>query len=703
MYFILITLLLNGVISQAPIPNFRPPAVPLINMDPYMNIYSMSDNLYDDWTKYWPGTIKAFVGLVRVDGVAYRWMGPSTEAGGSLPDPIPQKSVTVYPTRTVYTFSNPQINLEVTFTTPMIPNDLDSLRPITYLTMKVTSNDGNSHHVQLYYDNTAEIAVNKVSENVDWQRSNINNTLNVMQIGTQAQQIFGLSGDAVGINWGYFYVASPFSKDSLSTMTQCIGGALEVRNQFINFGTSFPGDDNRKPRPASDDWPVLSIVWNFTVTGTNVVEKYVIMSYDDIFSIQYFGQNFPAYWRKDANNNIDDYPSMMMMSFDATQQLLWDAYNSYDESLSNAEAYDHKLLIKLAQVGGDEYATLGALAFRQVMAGSKLVWNTQLQQSWYFMKEISSDGDLSTVDVIFPASPFFIYTNPTLLAKLLLPILAYGNNETSNSYYNYTNVWAPHHLGYYPIGNILTKDQENMPVEETGNLLLMITAVELLQPTTAFYPHYWPLLKQYAEYLVSVLPDPGDQLCTDDFMGPSPHNANLAAKGIVALAAFSQLCLKYNEPHWAKYYKYISEAFVEKWMIMANDTNHYKLEYDKDNTWSLKYNIAFQKILGLNVFPDREVIDVELDYYLQQQSNRFGVPLDNRAKFTKLDWLSWVSAMSNNATYSQSLIKAIYDFADNTPSRVPLCDWYYTDTAAQAGFQARTVVGGLYIHMCTVH
>jgi hypothetical protein len=97
----------------------------------------------------------------------------------------------------------------------------------------------------------------------------------------------------------------------------------------------------------------------------------------------------------------------------------------------------------LEQAGGQKYATIAALAYRQCAGGTKLVWNTKEKKLWYFMKEISSDGDLSTVDVIYPASPFFLHFNPELLRLLLVPLLEYANNETS-VLYNFP--WAPHHL-----------------------------------------------------------------------------------------------------------------------------------------------------------------------------------------------------------------------------------------------------------------
>lgn len=72
------------------------------------------------------------------------------------------------------------------------------------------------------------------------------------------------------------------------------------------------------------------------------------------------------------------------------------------------------------------------------------------------MKEISSDGDVSTIDVIFPASPLILYLNPNLLYLLTLPLMEYANNDTSKygKYSSYNYIWAPHHLGYWPICNI---------------------------------------------------------------------------------------------------------------------------------------------------------------------------------------------------------------------------------------------------------
>ncbi|KAH3765162.1 hypothetical protein Pelo_2994 [Pelomyxa schiedti] len=124
--------------GSAPVAGFRPPAVPLINWDPYMNIYSFSDKLTDSWPVLWTGTVKAFVGMLRIDGVAYRFMGPQSQDGGTLPDPMDQISVKVYPTQTEYIFSKAGVQLTLTFTTPKIAESTYDYisRPITYLQYK---------------------------------------------------------------------------------------------------------------------------------------------------------------------------------------------------------------------------------------------------------------------------------------------------------------------------------------------------------------------------------------------------------------------------------------------------------------------------------------------------------------------------------------------------------------------------------------
>jgi hypothetical protein len=660
--------------TGVPIPSFRPPSVPLIVNDPYFSVWQPSDNLTDAWSELWDGTTKAFAGIIRIDGNAFRFMGPS----GGIPvnTPMQQISVTVYPTNTVYVFQQAGIQLTVTFTTPLLPWSLDLLsRPVTYLTLQAQSYDGKAHSVQIYYDNTAEIAVNTVSENVVWGGNKTNGGLLDLWIGTSAQPLLQNPGDAVGIDWGYFHVAT-YAGDS--SMTYSMNQANTTRATFASSGTLPPSVFNG-PIPCNQNWPVLSIAFDLGTVTSSPVSKVLLLAYDDIYSLNFFGTMMKSYWHQ---------------LFDDIHALLDQAALDYKMIITETQSFDTNVLTKMQQIGGNEYATLTALAYRQCVGGTKMTWNPEKNLPWYFMKEISSDGDVSTVDVIFPASPLFLYFNATLLGYQLLPIFAYANNETSNPY---SLVWAPHHLGTWPVADIQTSQQENMPIEETANMLLMIAAIakQTNYDVVLKNPAYWALLQQWGDYLVSALPDPGDQLCTDDFEGPTPHDANLAVKGILGIAAFGKLNEFIGNTTAAKQYYQIASKYVEDWIVLANpnNTDHYRLRYDLPG-WSLKYNMVFQNILDVFVFPD-SVMEMEISYYMENL-HPYGIPLDVRSDYSKLDWQSWIAAQAQDPQDWALIINGIYQFAQNTPQRVPLTDWYFTSTPNQKGFRARTVVGGLW-------
>ena len=374
--------------------------------------------------------------------------------------------------------------------------------------------------------------------------------------------------------------------------------------------------------------------------------------------------------------------------------MLATAFNDYDAALAACELFDTQQLQALTTAGGAEYATFTALSHRQVTGATAVVWNEARQSVWAYMKEISSDGDISTVDVIYPASPFFVLYAPELLKQMLLPILAYGQNETDIPY---VLPWAPHHLGFWPVADINSYEQEQMPMEESANLLIMLAAIAQQQGNNVSYlKPYWPALTQWANYLNVSLPDPGIQTCTDDFEGPSPHNVNLALKGILGLGSFALLLNASGQPQEAALYQAAAEDYVQQWLKMGldNSGDHYRLQYNLNNTFSIKYNLMWQYVLNFNYFP-RSVADTEIAYYLTH-TNQYGVPLDSRGALTKVDWVSWAAAFASKQNDAESLFHSLYVFANRTESRVPFSDYYNTKTNRQIGFQARPVLGGLW-------
>lgn len=671
--FISSLLAMAGVGGQLT-PGFRPPSVPLLVVNPYFSVWSNADNLYDDFTRHWTGAVNCFTGMISIDGKPYRFMSKDSDLPDSV---ITQKSVQVYPTRTVYEFASQGIQLIVTFTTPSLPNFVEyGSLPISYISFNVSSTDGQTHDVRLYYDNTAEIAVSDVLEKVSWSRTAVKlDGYITMRTGTVSQQFPGKGSDR--INWGYFYVSVP-DESSLQTSMTNVG---DSRVAFAN-GKPLPSDDPNQPRPCSDKWPGLVIAWDLGKVGSTAVSKYVTVAYDQVDSILYFGTAMIPYWR----HVYQSLPGMLLF-----------AHENCTGIVNKCTETDSTVMGTLGKLGGSNYTSIASLVWRQAVGGTESVWNNVTNKEWRFMKEISSDGDVSTVDVLFPASPLFIWQSPQPFYLMLEPLLAYTNNETIKYGLNipYNLAWCPHHLGHWPVCNLPPNHQEQMPIEETGNILIMLAAIAKSDPTWLLnaVAKYEGVLKVFGDYLVSSLPDPANQICTDDFEGPSPHNVNLAAKGIVGLGAYSYILRLDNQTDKADYYLKIAQSYAQYWINHSLDGDHYKLQYNLPGSWSLKYNLMYQKLLGFELFP-QNVFDSEEMYY-QTKMNEYGVPLDDRADFTKSDWMMWVAAMGNQEQF-QLLVDKLYLFATSTPDRVPFTDWYYTSTGKRKGFIARPVMGGLY-------
>jgi hypothetical protein len=650
--------------------DFRPPAVPLAACDPYFSIWSAADRLTDDVTRHWTGTEQPLTGLVRIDGRAYRIMG-------SLPRELramAQQRVEVHPTTTAYTFEWDGVRVGLAFLTPALPARLDVLsRPVTYLTWEAQSVDGRAHAVSVYLDATAPLAVNTPDQDVVWARYRLPG-LQVLKMGSREQAVLAKSGDNLRIDWGYLYLAAPEGFTALAPHADAV-------RAFAERGSLPAADDLEMPRAARRQTPALAFAADLGQVGGERVSRHAILAYDDQFSVEYLERKLRPFWRRGGAGAED---------------LLRDAERDYAALVRESRAFDQDSTADLAAAGGEKYARLAALAYRQAIAAHKLAADAD-GTPLFFPKENFSNGCIGTVDVIYPSSPLFLLLNPELLKASLTPLMQYAGLP------RWRFPFAPHDLGTYPLANGQVygggeKSEVNqMPVEESGNMLLMVAGIAAAEGDARYAQRYWPVLARWAEYLKDKGLDPENQLCTDDFAGHLAHNANLSLKAILALGAFGKLCRMSGKSGEATAYESLAREFAGRWVRMAADDGHYRLAFDKPGTWSQKYNLVWDRLLGLNLFPP-EVARREITFY-KTRLNRYGLPLDSRAEYTKLDWVLWTATLADSRADFEALVEPSYRFAHESPSRVPLSDWYWTQNAKQRGFQARSVVGGVWIKL----
>jgi hypothetical protein len=657
---------------SGPAPAFRPPAVPLMTHDPYFSVWSFRDNLADDWPRHWTGTAYELSALARVDGSPYRIMGPN-------PRDVPafrQTSVEVKPTQTLYTLAAAGIELTLTFTSPLLIQDLDIMsRPVTYVTVAFHSTDGRSHPVSFYFGAPAGLCVNAPDEAVVWGRLGVPG-LEVMAIGSKDQPILEKKGDNLRIDWGWLYLAAPEKCVSWTAMAP----ADACRELFARSGRLPEADETGMPQPAGDGLGA-SVVFDFGAVGEAPVSRHLMVAYDDVFSIEYFDRRLRPYWRR-AGWEAGD--------------LLAAAEEDYPALLERCRSFDAALTADMEKAGGEKYARIAALAYRQSLAACKLAVDFD-GTPLFFPKENFSNGCVSTVDVIYPAAPEYLLLSPALVRALLTPVLEYARSP------HWPFPFAPHDLGTYPradgqvYGGGNRTEEDQMPVEESGNMIILAAALAQAEGRPDFAVRYWDLLARWAGYLKEKGFDPENQLCTDDFAGHLAHNANLSLKAILALRAYAWLCDQTGRKAEGRDNRLLAGGFVRSWMAKADGGDHYRLAFDRSGTWSQKYNLVWDKILGFGLFP-ASVARKELDYYLGRQL-RYGLPLDSRRTYTKLDWVFWTATLANDAETFERLTAPVFDFLNETPDRVPLTDWYWTDTGRKTGFQARPVVGGVLIKM----
>ena len=582
-------------------------------------------------------------------------------------NPAIQKSVCVLPTQTYYTFTCGPVELDVVFTAPLMLDDLDLVStPINYISYQARATDKKQHDVQVYIETTPQLAVNDLMQPTT-SKVIRRNGLNYVQAGTIDQPITNQTGDLICIDWGYAYIAGNIS----ATTAVSLGDFNEMKSSFASAGKLLPSQAEVVTRNAND-MPAMSYIDNLGKVSAEGKSGFMMIGYDDIYSIEYMYQRRMAYWKHDGKVTI----------FDAFER----AKENYESIMSRCRAYDAMILNDAEQAGGRKYAEICALAYRQVIAAHKL-FKDEKGNLLFFSKENNSNGCINTVDLTYPSAPLFLVYNPDLQKAMMTSIFEYSASGRWNK------PFPAHDLGTYPKANGQVYGGD-MPVEEGGNMVILTAAIAKAEGNANYAKRYWDLLTIWTDYLVEYGQDPENQLCTDDFAGHWAHNANLSVKAIMGVAAYSEMARMLGMNDVANQYAATAKKMAVKWEEMAREGDHYRLAFDRENTWSQKYNMIWDKMWNLNLFPG--VAEKEIKYYLTKQ-NTYGLPLDNRQTYSKSDWIMWTATMASDQATFEKFIDPVYKYANETISRVPMNDWHYTDTGTWVGFKARSVIGGYWI------
>ena len=645
----------------------RPPAVPLVTHTPYFSIWSPTNRLTDSDTIHWTGHSQPLVGLVRIDGATFRVLGNQPRAIPALE----QTAMIMSPTRSTYRFASPAVALCLSFVSPLLCDDLELLaRPVTYVTWSCRSRDGKPHAVAVMLAADGAVAVNTDKQSVAMQPEKVDG-LACLRMGTPEQPLVGSHGDDHRIDWGYAYLAAPIA--NATTGAGSIAGLLD---SFKTRGC-LPGAAVMAPCRVEEGRPSIAVAIDLGKTSQAAATH--LLAYDEVASMLYFGDKLKPYWKRSGATIVD---------------VLRRAHDEQEAILRRAANFDAELTADAERIGGPDYARLCTLAYRQALAANGLAADAN-GAPLFFPKENHSNGCISTVDVLYPESPQLLLLTPTLAKAILVPPADYSASPRWK--YDY----APHDLGQYPhamgqVYGMRGKDANRMPVEECGNMILCFAAVAQVDGNAKFAERWWPQITSWVQYLAQQGFDPENQLCTDDFAGHLAHNANLSVKSILAIAAYGNLCGMQGDRAAQSRYLLMARDFATKWMHAADDGEKYRLAFDRAGSWSQKYNLVWDRILGLDVFP-AEVAEKEMAWY-RQSLNAYGLPLDSRKPYTKSDWTLWTATLRGGrhddiALFSSRLIDAYNEM----PERLPMTDWLATTSAKKVGFTGRSVVGGYFM------
>ncbi|TPX15116.1 uncharacterized protein E0L32_004674 [Thyridium curvatum] len=756
-----LSLLVSAALASA--STLTPPVLPLIVRNPYLSTWltGAREEPWEKWPIFWTGNTVGFSVMVSVPDTStvYPLLGRPQD---SLPrdhqrfrvSPPKYLGATFDASTTNLTYaidtsgsggddaeSSVCNSLKVTlsFLSPITPSStFRQSIPAAYLTAHVEG----CQDVNLYIDVNGEWVSGNRDNHIRWELDQpdlANPTsgpgLKTWKVQRMNEELFTEFADRA--EWGTLYFSAPTSVRHESGVSGRLRTHFAVKGQLENHV-----DDSF--RQIMDEEPVFAYSKSFKLSSKNHTNHDSVM-----FT---FGLIQDPIVQFAAARGLTLMRPFWANFFHSPEELINYHYHDFDTADRLASNYSEQLSKDAYASGSTEYEEIAALSARQVLGATE--FGGTPDNPLLFLKEISSNGNCQTVDVIFPAFPFFLYTNPRWLAYLLEPLL---EHQLSGQY---PNDYSMHDLGYHFPNQTGHGDgnDEYMPVEECGNMLIMglalvnafkydtqpafVAAVDEAArplPLSKAQEHFidasgmdkpwggmattgekqaikwaaksYKLWKQWTGYLVEYSLVPEWQLSTDDFAGWLAYQTNLALKGIIGVRAMSEIADILGKTEDAKHYLNISETYIEKWQEygISRDGSHAKLAYDWYGSWTTLYNLYADSLLCFHIPSAKSEKSPTRSVPGKQLPIEGGKPDPTKSKSTFIpdkiysmqsSWYHYVLQNYGLPLDSRRLwTKSDWEFfaAAITSKNRPFTDLY--DTEGEGGypgleFKARPVVGG---------
>lgn len=520
----------------------------------------------------------------------------------------------------------------LSFLSPVTPTStFRQALPASYLTVHVSG----TVDLDVYVDVNGQWVSGNSFSAITWTYDPVHvddgsSDLKTFFITREEEKLFEETDDMA--EWGGLHFTGP------ADAAHSCGSSYGLREHFATSGT-LQNVCRQQSGSISDNEPAFAYAKSFKFSSSGTASS--VQEDSVTFTIAYIQDSIVQYA---SARGLTQMRPLWKSYFSSPKDLLTFHYFDRQNALRLANKYSEQLSQEATAYLGSDYADTVALSARQVMGATS--FSGTRSNPILFLKEISSNGNCQTVDVIFPALPFFLYTSPRWLVYLLEPLL---EHQLSGQY---PNKYSMHDLGsHFPnmTGHPDGKDAY-MPLEECGDMIIMALALvqslnhkddqsagapwatsglepdlhaELEKSRSAFplplgtiddrwggatkgekqakewLERIYGILKQWTSYLVEFSLEPHNQLSTDDFAGWIALHSNLALKGIVGIRAMSELANILDYDGDVKHYRNISETYISQWQefAVANDGTHVKLAYDWQGSWTTLYSLYADSLL----------------------------------------------------------------------------------------------------------